>query len=327
MRALVTGGAGFIGSSVADRLLSLDWQVTAVDNFDPYYDPAQKRRNVANALRHEGYRLVECDVRDAAALAAAFDAAEPDVVVHLAARAGVRASVEDPLSYVQVNELGGLHVLAECRKRDNVPVVYSSTSSVYGNTRQIPFREDDPAAQPLTPYAASKRAGELMAHAFHHVYGLPAAVLRFFTVYGPRGRPDMAFATFTRALRRGETIRLHGETTQRDFTYVDDIVDGVLGATRWVMDGRDFGTFNLGRSEPVVVRKLIELLGDALAVEPQVQLGELQVGESEVTAADVSRAAQAFGYAPSVSLEEGVQRWVEWIDQSDEAPRELKKRR
>jgi UDP-glucuronate 4-epimerase len=205
-----------------------------------------------------------------------------------------------------------------------VPVVYSSTSSVYGNTRQIPFREDDPAAQPLTPYAASKRSGELMAHAFHHVYGLPAAVLRFFTVYGPRGRPDMAFATFTRALRRGEPIHLHGEETQRDFTYVDDIVDGVLGATRWVMEARGFGTFNLGRSEPVVVRRLIELLGDALGVEPRVELTTLQVGESEVTAADVSRAADTFGYAPKVSLEEGVRRWVAWIDSSEEAPDELR---
>ncbi len=325
MRALVTGGAGFIGSSVADRLLSLGWQVTAIDNFDPYYDPAQKRRNVANAARHDAYRLIECDVRDAAALSAAFDAAQPDVVVHLAARAGVRASVEDPLSYVQVNELGGLHVLSECKNRDNVPVVYSSTSSVYGNTKQIPFVEDDPAAEPLTPYAASKRSGELMAHAFHHVYGLPSAVLRFFTVYGPRGRPDMAFATFTRALRQGVSIRLHGEETKRDFTYIDDIVDGVLGATRWVLDGRGFGTFNLGRSEPVVVRRLIELLGDALGVVPNVELGQLQVGESEVTAADVSRAAAAFGYAPKVSLEEGVRRWVEWIDQSEEAPAELRK--
>jgi len=327
MRALVTGGAGFIGSNVTDRLLSQDWHVTVVDNFDPYYDPAQKRRNIADALRHDAYSLIECDVRDASALAAAFDAAQPDVVVHLAARAGVRASVEDPLSYAQVNELGGLHVLAECKSRGNVPVVYSSTSSVYGNTRQIPFREDDPAAEPLTPYAASKRAGELMAHAFHHVYGLPSAVLRFFTVYGPRGRPDMAFATFSRALLHGERIRLHGEATRRDFTYVDDIVDGVLGATEWVLDGRGFGTFNLGRSEPVVVRRLIELLGEALGVEPQIDLGELQVGESEVTAADVSRAAEAFGYAPRVSLEEGVRRWVEWIDQSDEAPQELQRRR
>lgn len=324
MRALVTGGAGFIGSKVADRLLAEGYEVTAFDNFDPYYDPAQKRRNVAAALRHARYQLVEGDVRDAPALGRAFDAAQPDVVVHLAARAGVRASVEDPRSYVEVNELGGLNVLEACKERGKLPLLYASTSSVYGDSRQIPFREDDAAAAPLTPYAASKRAGELMVHAFHHVYGSPVAALRFFTVYGPRGRPDMAVASFTRALIAGKSIVLHGEQTERDFTYVDDIVDGVWGALGWLLRERGFGTFNLGRSEPTRVRRLIELLSGALGVEARVELGELQVGESRVTAADVSRAHAAFGYAPRVSLEEGVRRWVDWIRSSDEAPPELR---
>lgn len=324
MRALVTGGAGFIGSKVADRLLAEGFEVTTFDNFDPYYDPAQKRRNVATAERRAGYRLIEGDVRDADQLARAFEVAKPDAVVHLAARAGVRASVEDPLSYVQVNELGGLNVLEACRTRDNLPLLYASTSSVYGDTRQVPFREEDPAAQPLTPYAASKRAGELMAHAFHHVFGLPVAVLRFFTVYGPRGRPDMAMASFTRELRAGRPIVLHGEETERDFTYVDDIVEGVWGALGWLRRERDFGTFNLGRSEPVRVRRLIELLARALGVSANVTVGKLQVGESRVTAADVSRARAAFGYAPSIDLQEGIRRWVEWVDHSEEAPSELR---
>ncbi len=325
MRALVTGGAGFIGSSVADRLLASGWEVTAFDSFDPYYDPEQKRRNVAAALQNSRYRLVEGDVRDGAAVAAAFATTEPQVVVHLAARAGVRRSVEQPASYVTTNELGGLHVIDACRTNGNVPVVFASTSSVYGNA-QPPFREVDASEVPLSPYAASKRASELMVQTYHHLHGLPAAILRFFTVYGPRGRPDMAFWAFTKALRHAESLRLHGETTARDFTYIDDIVEGVLGAIDWVRTGRGCDTFNLGRSEPVRVRQLIEMLATALGVRPRVELGELQPGESHVTAADVSKARAAFGYSPSRSLAEGIAEWVRWVDESPEAPDVLRRR-
>lgn len=324
--ALVTGAAGFIGSHVADRLLSLGFSVTCFDNFDPYYDPAQKRRNVAGALRNPSYQLIEGDVRDRAALEAAFDRAKPDAVVHLAAKAGVRASVEDPLSYVEVNEVGGLFVLEACRARGGVPLVFASTSSVYGGGAVPPFREDDPATAPLSPYAASKRGAELMVHAYHHLHQLPVAIARFFTVYGPRGRPDMAMASFTRDLLRGRPIRLHGEETARDFTYVDDIVDGVVGALDWVRRTRGLDTFNLGRSEPVRVRRLIELLSAELGVPAQVTLGELGASEVPVTCADVSRAGKAFGYAPKLSLEEGVRRWVAWTRSSDEAPEELRER-
>jgi UDP-glucuronate 4-epimerase len=322
-RAIVTGGAGFIGSHVADRLLREGFEVTALDNFDPYYDPEQKRRNLASALHQPRYRFVEADVRQRAAITQLISETQPDVVVHLAARAGVRASINDPMVYVEVNEVGGLNVLEACQKVGNVPVVYASTSSVYGNSRAIPFREDDVAAHPLSPYAASKRSGELMAYALHEVHTLPVAVLRFFTVYGPRGRPDMAFWTFTEALLADRPIRLHGEHTERDFTYVDDIVDGVMGAIRWVRETRGFDTFNLGRSEPVRVRRLIELLASALGTEPQIAPGELGPGESQVTFADVSKANKFLGYAPRVSLDEGVRRWIEWLRYSREAPRAL----
>ena len=324
MRALVTGGAGFIGSMVVDRLLADGWEVTAFDNFDPYYDPAQKRRNVARAGGQPGYRLIEGDVRDASRVESAFGVARPDVVVHLAARAGVRRSVEEPASYVATNELGGLHVLEGCRHQGSVPLVYASTSSVYGDTQRVPFQEDDPTARPLTPYAASKRAGELMVETYHHLFAQPAAILRFFTVYGPRGRPDMAFWLFTHALRKGLPIRLHGETTARDFTFIDDIVDGVRGAIDWVRTTRGCGTFNLGRSEPVLVRDQIDLLASALGAEARIELGELGPGEARSTCADVTRAREAFGYAPRRSLTEGVARWVEWVDGSDEAPVELR---
>jgi UDP-glucuronate 4-epimerase len=322
-KAVVTGGAGFIGSHVADRLLSEGWQVTGFDNFDPYYDAEQKRRNIRRAQQAAEYRFVEGDVRDRALLVETLDAAQPDVVVHLAARAGVRSSIADPHVYVEVNELGGLNVLDACRLLGNVPVVYASTSSVYGNSSSLPFREDDLAAAPLSPYAASKRAGELMAHAMHAVHGLPVAILRFFTVYGPRGRPDMAFWTFSEALLAGRPIRMHGEETARDFTYIDDIVEGVMGAVRWVREARGFNTFNLGRSEPVRVRRLIELLASALGVTPTIEVGQLMLGESRVTFADVTKAGKFLGYAPRISLDEGVRRWVEWLRYSEEAPRTL----
>lgn len=321
MRTLVTGAAGFIGSSLADRLLELDHHVVGFDNFDPYYDPEQKRRNIARALNHDRYAFVEGDVRSSTELTRAFDAARPEVVVHLAARAGVRASVEDPLTYTEVNEVGGLRVLMECHARGDIPIVYASTSSVYGKSGRLPFREDDPATTPLSPYAASKRAGEMMAFSFHEIHRLPVAILRFFTVYGPRGRPDMAFFKFTRALAEGHPIRLHGEETERDFTFVDDIVSGVVGALGWVVTTRGFGTFNLGRSEPVVVRRVIELLGEALEKPAQVALASLEPGEAFRTAADVSLARDRFGYAPQVSIETGVARWVDWLRNSPEAPR------
>lgn len=321
MRTLVTGAAGFIGSSVADRLLRLGHDVTGLDNFDPYYDPGQKRRNIVAAQANARYRFIEADVRASEQLADVFDQAKPDVVIHLAARAGVRASVVDPLVYTEVNELGGLRVLMECQRRNGIPVVYASTSSVYGKTTTIPFREDDAANTPLSPYAASKRAGELMAYSFREIHRLPIAILRFFTVYGPRGRPDMAFYKFTTQLIDGQSVRLHGEATERDFTHIDDIVSGVVGATNWVTTTRGFDTFNLGRTEPVVVRRVIELLGAALGKTPRVELSELEPGEAFRTAANVEKARRTFGYDPQVSISAGVESWVEWLRHSPEAPR------
>ncbi len=316
---LVTGAAGFIGSHVADRLLQAGCRVTGFDNFDPYYDPALKRQNVALAKQSDRYQLIEGDVRTRTELSAAFDAARPDFVVHLAARAGVRASVEDPLVYVQVNEIGGLFVLDECTKRGGIPVVLASTSSAYGASQEVPFRENDRCDTPLSPYAASKRGSELMAHAYRHLYELPVAILRFFTVYGPRGRPDMAVASFTRDILADRPLRLHGETTARDFTYIDDIVDGVIGASEWLERTRGFDSFNLGRSEPVRVRRLIDLLAEALGKPARVELSKLGQSEVSITSANVAKAGAEFGYAPKISIEEGVRRWVEWFRESSEA--------
>ena len=319
MRVLVTGAAGFIASNLVDRLLDLGHSVVGFDNFDPYYDPTQKLRNLVRAKAHPNYRFIEGDVRNVNEVRAVFDTATPDVVVHLAARAGVRSSVEHPLLYAQVNELGGIHLLIECQKRENIPLVLASTSSVYGKTKVIPFREDDAAITPLSPYAASKRASELMAYSFNEVYRLPICVLRFFTVYGPRGRPDMAFHKFSESLLENQPIKLHGEATERDFTFVSDIVEGVVGGMNWVLETRGFGTFNLGRSEPVIVRRVIELLAKALRRDPKVVLGTLEPGEAFRTAADVSLAQKSFGYAPKVSIEEGVELWVKWLLESPES--------
>ena len=319
-RALVTGAAGFIASNTVDRLLVEGWSVLGFDNFDPYYDPAQKHRNIVPATKSEHFRFVEGDVRDLAALETIFRDHSPDVVIHLAARPGVRASIENPRLYAEVNEIGGLNVLEACVKHGNVPLIYASTSSVYGNSSSIPFREDDPALDPLSPYAASKRSGELMARTFHTIHELPTAIVRFFTVYGPRGRPDMAVHKFTELIDTGKSIYLHGETTARDFTYVDDIVSGVMGALSWLDGGGKFDTFNLGRSNSVLARTLIDLLGETIGREPMVTVGKLQPGESKVTCADVSKAAGAFGYSPSVNLREGLSRWLNWYRTSAESP-------
>lgn len=319
-RALVTGAAGFIASTTVDRLLEKGWSVLGFDNFDPYYDPAQKRRNIALATKSTRYRFVEGDVRDVSGLETAFRDYSPDAVVHLAARPGVRASIENPRLYADVNEMGGLNVLDACVKHGKVPLVYASTSSVYGNTATVPFREDEPAVDPLSPYAASKRSGELMARTFHTIHDLPTAIVRFFTVYGPRGRPDMAVHKFTELIDAGKSIYLHGEETARDFTYVDDIVSGVLGALSWLDGGGGLDTFNLGRSDPVLARTLIDLLGETIGRKPIIRVGELQPGESAVTCADVGKAAGAFGYSPSIDLREGLSRWLDWYRTSPESP-------
>ena len=319
-RALVTGAAGFIASSTVDRLLDQGWSVLGFDNFDPYYDPAQKRRNLTRATKSDRFRFVEGDVRDPAAVNSAFSGWSPDAVVHLAARPGVRASIENPRLYAEVNEIGGLNVLEACVNHGNVPLAYASTSSVYGNSAPVPFKEDDPALEPLSPYAASKRSGELMARTFHTLHQLPTAILRFFTVYGPRGRPDMAVHKFTELIDAGKAIHLHGEKTARDFTYVDDIVNGVTGSLAWLDRGGKFDTFNLGRSDPLLARTLIDQLGELIGREPEVILTHLQPGESAVTCADVSKAKDAFGYSPSVQLREGLHRWLEWYRKSPESP-------
>ena len=319
MNVIVTGGAGFIGAHLCRRLLSRGDQVVAVDNFDPFYDPAVKRRAADELRACDGFRLVEADLLDPTALDSALEAAgvEPggvDAIVHLAARAGVRPSIEEPVLYARVNVEGTVQALELARRLRAPGFVFGSSSSVYGNQAAVPFSESDPVAAPISPYAATKRAGELLCHTYAHLYGLGVVSLRFFTVYGPRQRPDLAIHKFTRMLSEGRPLPFFGDgSTRRDYTWVDDIVQGIEGAIAYaVAHPGCFELVNLGESDTVTLARLVELLGRALGVEPELKRLPPQPGDVERTCADISRARALLGYAPTTRIEEGIPRFVAW---------------
>lgn len=311
MKTLVTGGAGFIGSHVVDRLLADGGEVTVVDNFDPYYPESIKRANLADASGSPGFRLIEADLRDGEAVRRLVREAAPDAIVHLAAKAGVRPSIERPALYAEVNVVGTVHLLeAACRLDAPPRFVYASSSSVYGDRDSAPFRESDPVDHPISPYAASKKACELMANAFHHLHGLPVTGLRFFTAYGPRNRPDLAIARFVDLIDRGSPVPMFGDgSTRRDYTYVGDIVDGVVAA---VDRCAGIHLYNLGNSSPIALRDLIAAVGEALGKEPIIDRRPEQPGDVRQTFADVSLAEAELGYRPRTPFAEGLRRYVEW---------------
>jgi UDP-glucuronate 4-epimerase len=318
MNVLVTGGAGFIGSTLVDRLLADGHRVTALDNFDPYYDPAAKRRNLGKALSHPAFRLVEDDVRDLDAVRAIYDEARPDVVMHIAARAGVRPSLEDPRAYVEVNILGTLNLLDAAREFGEPKLVIASTSSVYGESTPVPFREDAVLDSIVSPYAASKLGMEALCHAYSSVHGLRIAVLRLFTVYGPRQRPDMAIHKFVRQIDRGLPIDLFGGGgTYRDYTYVDDIVSGFAAALGY--DGAPWGIFNLGGGRPTDLRALVAEIERAVGKPAVVREAAPADGDVPRTLADITRARESLGYDPQVTVAEGVPRFVRWYRETDAA--------
>lgn len=312
MRVIVTGGAGFIGSHVVDRLLAEGCEVAAFDNLDPFYSPARKRANLAEALRNDRFRLIEADLRDIATLDSSFQSINPEVVVHLAARAGVRPSIERPALYADVNLTGTINVLEAVRKLSVVPkFILASSSSVYGDRLQTPFRESDPVDRPLSPYAATKRACELMAYTYHELYGIPTTTLRFFTAYGPRNRPDLAMFKFADLIDRGLPVPMFGDgTSMRDYTFVSDVVAGV----RLAIDRRPgYEIYNIGNHSPVELRRLIELIGRELDKTPIVDRLPDQPGDVKRTFADVSKARAELGFEPVVSIEEGVARFIDWF--------------
>jgi UDP-glucuronate 4-epimerase len=320
MAIVVTGGAGFIGGHVCRRLLDRGERVVAVDSFDPFYDPAIKRAAVAGLAASERFRLVEADIRDPDAVAAGLAAAgagpgEARAIVHLAARAGVRPSLEQPQVYADVNLTGTAAMLELARRLGVRDFVFGSSSSVYGNRAEVPFREDDAAADPISPYAATKRGGELLCRTWNHLYGLSVVCLRFFTVYGPRQRPDLAIHKFARLMAEGRPIPLFGDgSTRRDYTYVDDIVQGVEAAVDFAAAHPGcYDIFNLGESDTVTLSRLVELLGAAMGIEPAIDRQPPQPGDVERTCADISRAREMLGYAPRTRIEEGIPRFVEWF--------------
>jgi len=307
---LLTGGAGFIGSHVARRLLGRGDRVTALDDFNDFYDPALKRANAAELAAREGWRLVEGDIRDAALVDGLFRDGGFDAVIHLAARAGVRPSLREPILYEEVNCIGTLRLLEAARRHGPANFVFASSSSVYGINEKVPFAESDPVDLPISPYATTKRAGELLCFNYAHLYGLRTSCLRFFTVYGPSQRPEMAIAKFTDLLARGETVPLYGDgQSRRDYTYIDDIVDGVVAALDLAPR---FEIFNLGGSQTTALIDLVSWIAGELGVEPKLERLPDQPGDVPITYADVTKAGELLGYAPKVPIREGLRRYVAW---------------
>ncbi|MBI3414331.1 MAG: SDR family NAD(P)-dependent oxidoreductase [Verrucomicrobia bacterium] len=312
MKFLVTGGAGFIGSHVCERLLQLGHGVCAYDDLNPFYEPVIKRQNLRDLQNQSAaFKFVQGNLLDRPALDALLAEMKFDQIIHLAARAGVRPSLDEPALYQRVNVEGTVNLLEAARRAGIGKITIASSSSVYGVNAKVPFSESDPIFSAISPYAASKLACEALGHVYHHVYGLDIVMLRFFTVYGPRQRPDLAIHKFARLIASGKPIPVFGDgSTARDYTYVSDTVDGVLACTQ-----KKFGfeVFNLGESQTVKLSYLIELLEKSLGQRAIINRQPPQPGDVPITFADISKARESLGYQPRVAIEEGIPRFVEWF--------------
>ncbi len=310
---LITGGAGFIGSHLVDCLLNEgEWRITVVDNFNNFYSPALKHSNVQEHLKNPLYQLYDADICDLSKLRQIFSTANFDCIVHLAARAGVRPSIKEPLLYSEVNVQGTVNLLELAREFDVRQFVFASSSSVYGINTKVPFSEEDSIARPISPYASTKAAGELLCHTYSHIYNIRCVCLRFFTVYGARQRPDLAIHKFTRLISENKPITVFGDgTTRRDYTYIDDIIAGVRAAIDY--DKSEYEIINLGESRTVELSELISLLEKALNKKAIIQRLPNQMGDVPQTFADVSKARQLLGYNPQTPIEIGITRFVEWF--------------
>lgn len=310
MYYLITGGAGFIGSHVVDRLLKDGKKVICLDNFDNFYDPAIKRRNISEAIKNPDFKLIEGDIRDLKLLKDIFSSHKISHVFHPAARAGVRPSIADPLFYEDVNIKGTMNMLEMAKGFKVENFVFASSSSVYGENKKVPFSESDNVDKPISPYAATKKACEEICFTYHHLYNISITCLRFFTVYGPRQRPEMAIHKFTRLIDEGKKIPMFGDgSTKRDYTYIDDIIDGVMKG----LDKRHgFEIFNLGESETTELRKLISLIEKNLGKKAQIDEQPNQPGDVSITYADIEKAKMMLGYSPCTKIENGVELFIKW---------------
>jgi UDP-glucuronate 4-epimerase len=314
MNYLITGGAGFIGSKLVGDLLNNGDSVVVVDNFDSYYDPKIKEKNIEKYFHFQKFHLEKLNILNFELFDDVFTKYRIDFVVHLAAKAGVRPSLEDPISYQRVNGEGTINVL-ECARRHGVKkLILASSSSVYGNNKNVPFKETDCVDFAISPYAATKKANEVMAHVYHAVYGLDIFMLRFFTVYGPRQRPDLAINKFTRLIEAGEPIVLYGDgKTYRDYTYVDDICDGIEGVISYLSHHDNvYEILNLGSNYPITLLEMVQTIEKGLGKKAIINFLPMQPGDVNATYADISKAKRLIGYEPHTTFEQGIKKFIEW---------------
>lgn len=314
----VTGGAGFIGSTLSEKLLSLGNRVVAIDNFCDFYNPKIKENNVKNLLLNPNFKLYRADIRDREAVKKIFDENKIDVVMNLAAMAGVRPSIENPCLYQEVNCLGLQNILEEMKLHNVKNGVLASSSSVYGNCKEVPFRENMIVDYAISPYAATKKANEVMAHVYHKLYDMNIIMLRFFTVYGPKQRPDLAINKFTRLMLEGKEIPMFGDgTTSRDYTYVDDIVNGIIKSCEYTLNNKNvYEILNIGNSSPTSLKEMINTIAKVLGVEPKIKQLPMQPGDVDRTFADISKAKKLIGYEPKTTFEEGIRKFVNWYKEN-----------
>ena len=314
MTYLITGGAGFIGSSLADDLLEKNNRVVVIDNFCDFYNPQIKENNIKNALENENYKLYRGDIRDKELLNKIFSENNIDIVVHLAAMAGVRPSIENPVLYQEVNCLGTQNILEFMKEKRIMNLVMASSSSVYGNSKTVPFKESDIVDFAISPYAATKKANEVMTHVYHKLYNMNVIMLRFFTVYGPRQRPDLAINKFTRLMLEGKKIPMFGDgSTSRDYTYIGDIVDGIERSVNYCLNNSNvYEILNLGNSSPVSLKEMINIIGKCLNVVPDIEELPMQPGDVDRTYACIDKAKNMIGYNPQTPFEEGIKKFVKW---------------
>ncbi len=310
----ITGGAGFIGSSLAEKLLEDGNKVITIDNFCDFYNEKIKENNIKNAIKNSNYKIYRNDIRDRQAIKKIFDENDIDVVIHLAAMAGVRPSIENPILYQEVNCMGTQNILEEMKLHNIKNGVFASSSSVYGNCKEVPFKEDMIVDFAISPYAATKKANEVMAHVYHKLFNMNIMMLRFFTVYGPKQRPDLAINKFTRLMLENKEIPMFGDgTTSRDYTYIDDIVDGVIKSCNYVMNNNNiYEILNIGNSAPTSLIEMINTIGEILGVKPNIKQLPMQPGDVERTYADISKAKELIGYNPSTSFKKGIENFIEW---------------
>lgn len=314
----ITGGAGFIGSTLSKKLIEQGNKVVTIDNFCDFYSPKIKENNVKELMQNENFKLYRADIRDRKALKEIFDENKIDIVMHLAAMAGVRPSIENPILYQEVNCMGTQNILEEMREHNVKNGVFASSSSVYGNCKEVPFREDMIVDYAISPYAATKKANEVMAHVYHRLFDMDIIMLRFFTVYGPKQRPDLAINKFTRLMLEGKEIPMFGDgTTSRDYTYIDDIVDGIIKSCNYCMNNQDvYEILNIGNSSPTTLKEMINTIAQVLKIEPKIKQLPMQPGDVDRTYADVSKAKTLIGYEPRVTFKQGIDNFINWYKEN-----------